>query len=176
MKKLALLCACLAIACGSSSNNNATRVNSAVAKTNVSVANSTPYSLTENAYTTASNSSLGRLLRPNVGKTVSEIKLWQNNEIDERLQKLMGEEYAEMKKSWNVETPIKKFGDFLMMTGCQQHNCADNRYVIFADTSLDNNINVVHVKNGTLKEWDEDGAIKPPPPFADELASMKSHK
>lgn len=176
MKKLFLLSACglIAIACGSSANNaGANRASSAVAKTNVNAVNSTPYSLTENAYTTAGNSYLGSL-KPYVGKTANEIKLWQNKEIGPRLKKLMGADYATMRKFWNSETPIKKFGDFLMMTGCELHNCTDNRYVIFMDTS-EATINVVHIGKGPTKEW-KDGDIVLPPPFADELAAMKSRK
>ena len=174
MKKVALLSAyaSLAIGCGSLANNaGANRSNSATASTQVNASTST---LNENAYTTAGNSELGSL-KPSVGKTASEIKLWQSKEIDPRLRKLMGADYATMKKFWNTETPIKKFGDFLMMTGCEQHNCAANQYVIFMDTS-NGNINVVHIDKSKAKDWKEYGEITLRPLFAEELAAMKSSK
>jgi hypothetical protein len=181
MKKLALLSsvALLAIACSSPANNaGANRSNSTAASTNINASSST---LNENAYTSASNSELGNLTPSGkaaseiVGKTASEIKLWENKEIDPRLRKMMGADFATMKKSWNVETPIKKFGDFLMMTGCEKNNCAANRYVIFMDMG-EGNINVVHIGKDTTKNWNEYGDVVLPPPFADELATMKSKR
>ena len=177
MKRLILIpvFASFVIACDSPAAKNTVSNSSAnkaaPAATNTNKNNS---SSNENAYTTASNSSLGNL-KPSVGKTVGEIKLWQNKVVDGRLKKLMGAEYATMKKFLNVETPIEKFGDFLMMTGCEQHNCGDNQYVIFMDTAEDN-INVALFKNGASKEWNEHGAIALPPPFAEELAAMKPKK
>lgn len=179
MQKLLLLsfCVSIAMACGSSANYTganagAIRSNSAVAKTN---GNTNGSSLKENSYTSAGNSSLGTLLRPSVGKTVSEIKLWQNNEIDTRLKKLMGADYATMKKFWNTEKPINKFGDFLMMIGCEEHNCVDNQYVIVMDTS-NGILNVVHIGKDVIREWKEHRDIDLPPPFADQLAALKSRK
>lgn len=160
-------------ACSSSVVNN-------VAKTNVNAANS--YSRSENAYTFAQISDLAYDLAPSgkeareiVGKTVSESKLWQKKKFDTRLRKLMGADYATMRKFWNTETPIKKFGDFLMMTGCEQHNCADNQYVIFIDVG-DGTINVIHIGKDKNKTWNGYREIDLPPPFAEELAAMKSGK
>lgn len=163
--------ASIILACDSFENKTANNIGKNQSATNVNV--NINVSLNENAYTTAGNSSLGNL-KPSVGKTVGEIKLWQNEEINTRLKKLMGADYTIMKKFWNTETPIKKFGDFLMMTGCEQHNCGDNQYVIFMDTS-EGNINVVHIHNKTTKRWNENGEIDLPPTFADELSKMQSN-
>ena len=186
MKGLFLLSAFapLAIACGSSANN--TRTNAGANQANLSASNTKTnadsYSRSENAYTFAQNSQLARDLTPSgkeareiVGKTVSESKLWQNKEFDRRLRELMGSDYATMKKYWNTETPIKKFGDFLMMTGCERHDCAANRYVIFMDMGQ-GNINVVHINNGTTRAYKDRGGIDLPPPFLDELAAMNPQK
>jgi len=173
MKRLLLLFAwaTLAIACDSPSANNAVANRSNSSASNASANTS---SLNENVYMNATNSELGSF-KPYVGKTASEIKLWQNKEVDPRLRKLMGADYATMKKFWNVETPLKKFGDFLMMTGCEQDNCAENRYVILMSTS-GGNMNVVHIGKDTIKDWKEYSDIVLPPPFAEELAAMKSRK
>ena len=88
----------------------------------------------------------------------------------------MGPDYATMKKFWNTETPIKKFGDFLMMTGCEQQNCADNQYVIFIDLG-DGTINVIHIGKDATREWNLYREIDfLPPPFEEELTRMKSRK
>lgn len=168
----------LAIACGSPATSG---TNSSVSKSNVNAANKIAYSQTENAYTFAQNSDFARDLTPSgkeareiVGKTVTEARLWQNKTFVGQLRQLMGPDYADMKKFWNVETPIKKFGDFLMMTGCEQHNCGDNQYVIFIDLGA-GTIGVVHIGKDRTREW-KDGDIDLPPPFVDELNNLKSRK
>lgn len=181
MKILALLSLCtfLVAACGPHAGSNT----NLSAKTNVNATNSVPYSRTENAYTFAQNSDLARDLTPSgkaaieiVGKTVSQSKLWQNKKFDTELRKLMGADYPAMKKYWNTETPIKKFGDFLMMTGCEQNNCAFNQYVIFMDLG-DGRINVIHISKDASKEWHRFGKIEYlPPPFAEELEAMRARK
>ncbi len=172
---LLTLGALFSIACGSPA---ASESNSTAAKTNVNAVNNTSRLRTENAYTFAQNSDLGRLApsgknaKEIVGKTVSEVKLWEKKEVDQRLRNLMGADYSVMREFWNVETPIKKFGDFLMMTGCEKNNCAENQYVIFMDMGV-GAINVIHIGKGTIKEW-KYSDMDLPPPFAEELAMIKS--
>ncbi|MEQ1605209.1 MAG: hypothetical protein ABL999_10105 [Pyrinomonadaceae bacterium] len=179
---LSSVCTLLAVACGSPAPSNG-RSSSTVAKTNVNAVNSVPYEQTENAYTTASNSELGTLApsgkaaKEIIGKTATEIKLWQNKKVDPQLRELLGEDYSMMRRFWNTETPIKKFGDFLMLTGCEKQNCSNNRYVVFMNMAT-SNIEVVHIGKDTVREWTwrskEYSAIDLPPPFAEELAAMKS--
>lgn len=175
MKTLVLLIvsAWFVTACGSPAVNN-------VAKTNVNAVNAVPRLQTENAYTFAQNSDFTRDLTPSgtkeareiVGKTVSESKLWQNKKFTTRLRNLMGADYATMRKFWNSETPIKKFGDFLMLTGCEQDNCADNQYVIFIDLG-DGRLNVIHITEESIRKWSAHQEINDlPPPFAEELTRM----
>lgn len=155
-------------ACGSGAVNN-------VAKTNVNAVNKVPYSQTENAYSLAQRDSELAPLEYMVGKTASEMKLWQNKEVSRRLKDLMGPDLATMQKFWNTETPLKKFGDVLMLTGCERDNCANNRYVIFISLS-ESFINVVHISKDKVREWKTRGRINLPPPFVEELDAMKSRK
>ncbi len=164
----------VAVACSLPASRNVS-----TAKTNINAVNSVEYSRTENAYTFAQNSYLAGKLTPSgkeareiVGKTLTESKLWQNKAFDEQLRKLMGADYAAMRKFWNTETPIKKFGDFLMMTGCEQNNCADNQYVIFIDLG-DGRINVIHITEDAIREWSKYREINDlPPPFEEELTRL----
>lgn len=114
-------------------------------------------------------------LKASVGKTAVDIKLWDNKDVGPRLEKLMGADYATMKKFWGTESPIKADSDVLMMSGCEPHNCGDNQYVMFIDTARDN-INVVHIKNGVAKDYKEKGDIPLPKQFADELSELKPNK
>jgi len=112
-------------------------------------------------------------LKDLAGKRVREIELWDSQDIDARLGKLLGAEYADMKATWLVESPITADGDILMMAGCEQNNCDNNQYVIFADVAKDN-INVQHIKNGATEIYKEKDEIALPKEFADDLAVMKS--
>ncbi len=108
------------------------------------------------------------MLKKSAGKYPNEIKLLENTEMKGRLQKLLGADFAAMKANWDVETPIEIEGGILMATGCEQHNCADNRYLMFVDLEKDN-INVFHIEHGT-QVYTEHGKIDLPGKFAAELA------
>lgn len=101
-------------------------------------------------------------------KTASDIKLWSKPEVSQRLEKLMGKDYQTMKKFWGVETPMEVEGDILRLTGCEAHNCGSNQYIIFIDTANDN-INVHHILEQSLKSYNEKGEIKLPKKFAEEF-------
>lgn len=151
--------------CGSSSTTND------LAKTNANTVNSVPFSRRENAYTLA-QADLGIApLKEFVGKTASEMKLWQNKDVVRRLKKLMGAEFATMTRFWQTETPLKKFADTLILTGCERDNCSDNRYVIFLSTS-EGLVSVVHIGKDTIREWKTRGTLDLPLPVAEELAEM----
>ena len=166
MKKV-LFIACItafAIACGAPANT--TNTNSPASNS------STPSNTSRTAVAPASPLSS---LKASAGKTAVDIKLWDNKDVGPRLEKLMGADYATMKKFWGTESPIKADGDVLMMSGCEPHNCGDNQYVMFIDTANDN-INVVHINKGVAKDYKEKGDITLPKEFADELSSLKPTK
>lgn len=178
-KRVLLLMSLMVVAsCGSPATSGS---NSVASKSNVNAENGKLSSQPDSAYTFAQNSELARDLTPSgkqarevVGKTVTESKLWENKTFDRQLRKLMGPDYATMRKFWNVETPIRKFGDFLMMTGCEEGNCSNNQYVMFIDLGA-GSIGVVHISKDKTKEWkDED--IDLPPPFVEELNKLKSRE
>ncbi len=74
-----------------------------------------------------------------------------------------------------MKRPIKKFGDFLMMTGCEQDNCSSNRYAVFMDVGS-GGINVVHIGKNGIREWNGIEKMKLPPTFEAELAAMRSQR
>lgn len=102
------------------------------------------------------------------GHTASAIKLWESKQISDRLQKIMGAEFAAMKKNWNTEAPVTVSENVAMLSGCQKSNCGANNYVIFADTANDN-INILHIKDGKSKKYNEKGEITLPKDFSDAL-------
>ena len=152
-----------AIACGAPANTTNTNAPNSTASNS-----STPATVSS---TPAAPASPLSSLKASVGKTAVDINLWDNKDVGPRLEKLMGADYATMKKFWGTQSPINADGDVLMMSGCEPHNCGPNQYVIFIDTAADN-INVVHIKNGVAKDYKEKGNITLPKQFADELSQM----
>ena len=108
------------------------------------------------------------IIKKSVGKYPYEIKLLENEEMKGRLQKLLGKDFAGMKANWNVETPIEIENDIMMASGCEQHNCGANMYLMFVDLK-DDNINVFHVNEDGTKHYFESGEIALPKKFADEV-------
>ena len=81
----------------------------------------------------------------------------------------MGKDFGPMKKYWNVESPIEIKQGKLKTTGCEQHNCGANLYVMFVDLENDN-INVYHLNDeGSTTTYFEKGKIQLPPDFASEI-------
>lgn len=72
-------------------------------------------------------------LKRSIGRYPFDIKMLDMPDLKARLQKLMGKDFAAMKQYWNVETPIDQSGKVLKTSGCEQHNCASNMYVMFVD-------------------------------------------
>ena len=112
--------------------------------------------------------SLPDSLRKMKGKYPVNVKLLEMPELSARLKKLLGGEFAKMKKYWNVESPIEIEDDILMTTGCEAHNCGANRYDLVVDLKNDN-INVFHEEDSGTKHFFENGEIKLPKKFADEI-------
>ncbi len=73
-----------------------------------------------------------------------------------------------MKKYWNVESPIEIEDDVLMTSGCEAHNCGPNRYILVFDLNSDN-LNVFHQEDSETKHFFENGEIKLPKRFVDEM-------
>ena len=110
---------------------------------------------------------IGSVLKKSVGKYPYDIKMLDMPDLKARMQKLMGKDFATMKQYWNVETPIEVSGKVLKTSGCEQHNCGGNMYVVFVDLDKDN-INVYHTgeQHGT---YFEKGKINLPPSYAQEV-------
>ena len=82
------------------------------------------------------------------GKMVKTSKLLDNPVLKSRLIKLLGnDDYAFLKKNWNVETPITVVGNTVEATGCKVHDCGNTNFILLVDTA-DNIIQVGIRKNG----------------------------
>ena len=107
------------------------------------------------------------------GQYPIEVGFLDNPLIKSRLEKLMGADYANFRKYWSVETPIIVEDNVLSTTGCEQHNCAANQYILQIDLKNDN-INIIHFSE-KMKSYEEKGEIILPNGLAKDFAIMKTN-
>ena len=111
-------------------------------------------------------------LKELTGHRIREVELWDAADMNARIGKLVGEEYPKMKEDWLIESPIMNEGDVLMAAGCEMNNCDKNQWIMVADVA-DDNINVYHIKDGSMKLYKEKGEIKIPSTLTGEFERMK---
>lgn len=110
------------------------------------------------------------VLKRSAGKYPADIKLLDIPVFHERLRKLLGGDFTDLKAHFNVETPIEVIGDIFKAQGCEAHNCGGgNEFYIFVDLKEDN-INVYHIRENVPKTFFEHGEIKLPTKFADDVS------
>lgn len=168
------ICLLLALGCNLANFQNKNSQNSAnnVQPTATPTAMPSPSPSASITPTETPKPSIIATLKKSAGKYPYEIKLLENPELKARLKKLLGKDFQSMKENWNVETPIEVSGKVLKTSGCEQHNCGDNMYVMFVDLEKDN-INVYHMTDysGTTTYF-EKGKIPLPPKFASEVETQ----
>ena len=111
-------------------------------------------------------------VRDYVGKTVSQSGLKKNEKVNQRFQKLMKADFAQMKKDWEFEEAIDYNQNVAFASGCKKDNCADNISLVFYDVKNDN-INVYRRLNGKIKTYLEKGKINLPPSFEGQIGLLK---
>ena len=104
--------------------------------------------------TTSSAAATGNIITKNEGKYPHEIKLFEDKNITDRLKKLLGKQYDEMVKNFNVESPVTSENGIYKLSGCKQHDCPGYSTDIYYD-SKDDNLNVLIDQNGTLTDFSE---------------------
>ena len=131
----------------------------------------TPAIITDTA-STASRPSLFKL-KEYSGQYPADVHLLDNPVLSARLKSLMGADYADFRKYWQTETPLVLEDEVLSATGCEQHNCAANEYILQIDLR-NNNINVYHVGAG-IKSYQEKGPITLPAGLAKEFQALQGN-
>lgn len=106
------------------------------------------------------------------GKYPTQEKIFQNKELERRLKKIRRLNYDLMVQNWNTETPITIENNIAHASGCKSHNCPSSAFELFIDLK-NNNINVYHFSNNSLRVYTEKGFIDLPPGFAAELELKK---
>lgn len=98
------------------------------------------------------------IITKNEGKYPHDIKLFEDKSFAERVRKLVGKEYDEMLKNFNVEGPIVSDDGIYKLHGCKQHDCPGYATYIYYDSKNDN-LNVSIDKNGKATDFAEKGKI-----------------
>lgn len=98
------------------------------------------------------------IITKNEGKYPHDIKLFEDKNFAERVKKLVGKEYDEMLKNFNVEGPIVSDNGIYKLHGCKQHDCPGYATSIYYDSKNDN-LNVSIDKNGKVTDFAEKGKI-----------------
>ena len=109
-----------------------------------------------------------------VGKYPTEEKIFQNRVLSQRLKKIRRLNYDLLVQNWNTETPISIENNIIHASGCKSHNCPESAFELFVDLKNDN-INVYHFSNNSLRVYTEKGWIKLPTGFAEELEIKKEN-
>lgn len=90
-----------------------------------------------------------------VDKSVIGTQFLTKGSLAARLKKLLGNDYDEMIKNWNTETPFEKQGNILHAWGCKQHDCNTYSYDLYIDVK-NNKINVYKFAESKLTVFKED--------------------
>lgn len=113
---------------------------------------------TDSVTVTAPSAATAEIITKNEGKYPHDVKLFEDKSFAERVKKLVGKEYDEMIKSFNVESPIVSDNGIYKIHGCKQHDCPGYATSIYYD-SKNENLNVSIDKNGKVTDFAEKGKI-----------------
>lgn len=94
----------------------------------------------------------------NEGKYPTEIKIFEDKDFSDRVKKLVGAQYDEILKNFNVESPIVSDAGIYKFTGCRQHDCPAYQTTVLYDAQNDN-LNVLVDQEGKITEFAEKGKI-----------------
>ncbi|WP_154662288.1 hypothetical protein ACF3NR_09665 [Vaginella massiliensis] len=107
---------------------------------------------------TENSAATQNVITQNEGKYPREVELFGDNEIANRIKKLVGAEFEEISKNFQVETPIVSENNVYKFSGCQQHSCPSFHTTVVYDANNDN-LNVMVDKDGKVQNFNEKGEI-----------------
>ncbi len=114
------------------------------------------------------------MLKKSIGKYPTQEKIFQNETLSKRLKNMSGLPYESLLQNWNTETPITIENNIIHSSGCKAHDCPSNAFELFIDLENDN-INVYHFRDNTLKIYQEKGRITLPKIYSDEIEIKKKN-
>jgi len=109
-----------------------------------------------------------------IGKYPTQIKLFQNEILANRLKNINRLDYNALISNWNTETTLIIEDQIIHASGCKANNCPSSGYELFIDLKNDN-INIYHFRGNTLRVYTEKEWITLPIAFSDEIETKKSN-
>jgi len=109
-----------------------------------------------------------------LGQYPTQADLFNNPVMINRLRKINRLNFDNLIANWNVETPLTKENQIIHASGCKKNNCPSSGYELFIDLENDN-INIYHFKENTLRVYTEKDWIDLPKGFNDEIEIKKSN-
>jgi len=109
------------------------------------------------------------------GKLPSEIDLLNKYELLPRLEKMMGAEFKNFSKDWEMQSPLKKDGNVMYTGGCKPGNCKGIKYFLIFDTKTDN-VNFYYVKDGAATAFGEKSVIVLTPKITEDFDNIRAGK
>jgi hypothetical protein len=107
-----------------------------------------------------------------VGKKPAEVQLFEKANLNARIEKLLGGEFADFKADWNTESTIMKDGEILYFVGCKSSACAENKYFVMLDLII-NNLNIINIRNGRPRSFEEGPVIGMPDKLAGDFEKIR---
>lgn len=108
--------------------------------------------------TTMEVTPLGALLAGNEGKYPRDIKLLENPLLKRRMTQLLGKNYADVIKNFEVQSPVLSEKGIYKTTGCKSHSCPTFFTTIYYDVNTDN-LNIIIDRSGKQISYQEKGYI-----------------
>jgi len=94
------------------------------------------------------------------GRYPFDVKLFEDERINARIQPLLGERYNFVKDSMVVCAPISVADSVVSISGCQRHNCSSTNYLIVVDLPS-NKVYAGIRENDSIQTYSETGSKHP---------------
>jgi Domain of unknown function (DUF4359) len=115
---------------------------------------------TDNSESTDRSDTSLNFLKDMNGKHTFHVKLFDNPSFSNRVKKIIGSRFEFLKETWAVEPPMEFVNNVFSATGCQEHNCPENNFVIVYDFTTDVMSVGIH-EAWKITTYSENGIIPP---------------
>ncbi len=115
-----------------------------------------------------------QLLINSVEQHLTSEQLFGITILDNDLKEVLGDKIHDLKKDWNVISPVNRSNNIFSISGCRQNNCPESLWVIYADIA-DNIVNVYHFEKNNLTIYKGKELIQLTPSMQETLNTMKQN-
>ena len=110
-----------------------------------------------------------------VGRKPDEFGFFENFGLTPRIQNVLKDGYSDFLLDFKNPSVLKRDGDLLYISGCQELNCHDNLYFIVIDVAT-NDINIHNFKGHRGLSYEEKTVIAIPTTMSEDLDKLRKFK